>query len=186
MKNFNRSDLMFSLCGLNCALCSMKLDNYCPGCGGGEGNQSCAIAKCSLQRGVEYCYQCESFPCEEYDGIEEYDSFITHRNQLRDMDKMKHIGVEQYHAELREKAQMLKYFLINCNDGRRKSFYCVAVNLLELQECRDVFAQVSAKIAADETLSLKERASFAAGLFQEIADRHKIPLKLNRKPSKKK
>ena len=30
---------LFSLGGLNCGLCPMFLNKYCPGCGGGEGNQ---------------------------------------------------------------------------------------------------------------------------------------------------
>jgi hypothetical protein len=52
MKNFQRSNNLFSLCGLNCGLCPMHLDHYCPGCGGGPGNQPCAIARCSQQRGA--------------------------------------------------------------------------------------------------------------------------------------
>ncbi len=57
MKDFHRNNLLFSLCGLNCRLCPMKLDKFCPGCGGGEGNLSCKIARCSLQNGgVEYCF----------------------------------------------------------------------------------------------------------------------------------
>ena len=51
MKGFVRENQLLSLCGLNCGLCPMKLDGYCPGCGGGDGNQSCAIARCSIKRG---------------------------------------------------------------------------------------------------------------------------------------
>ena len=40
MKDFIRDDDLFSLCGLNCGLCTMHIDGYCPGCGGGEGNQT--------------------------------------------------------------------------------------------------------------------------------------------------
>ena len=95
MKDFNRTNLLFSLCGLNCALCTMRLDGYCPGCGGGAGNQSCAIAKCSLQHGkVEYCFLCSEYPCGKYKGIEEYDSFITHQRQLKDMKKAQEMGIE--------------------------------------------------------------------------------------------
>ena len=36
MKGFTRDETRFSLCGLNCALCSMHLGGYCPGCGGGQ------------------------------------------------------------------------------------------------------------------------------------------------------
>lgn len=37
MKNFNRENPLFSLCGLNCGLCTMYLDHYCPGCGAVKG-----------------------------------------------------------------------------------------------------------------------------------------------------
>ncbi len=37
MKGFSREETRFSLCGLNCLLCSMHLGGYCPGCGGGAG-----------------------------------------------------------------------------------------------------------------------------------------------------
>lgn len=80
MKGFERTALLFSLCGLNCGLCPMHLGGYCPGCGGGEGNQSCKIARCSLDHGEpEYCSQCRDFPCEKYENIDLFDSFITHR-----------------------------------------------------------------------------------------------------------
>lgn len=63
MKNFIREDQLFSLCSLNCGLCPMQLGRYCPGCGGGVGNQPCKIAKCSLEHGkIAYCNECESFP----------------------------------------------------------------------------------------------------------------------------
>ncbi len=88
MKNFTKSDLSLSLCGLNCMLCSMHISGYCPGCGGGEGNQSCKIARCSMEHGrPEYCNECKEYPCETYEGIDAFDSFITHYNQKKDLEK---------------------------------------------------------------------------------------------------
>lgn len=58
MKNFTRNNQLLSLCGLNCGLCSMHIGNYCPRCGGGDGNQPCRIAVCSLEHKVEYCFEC--------------------------------------------------------------------------------------------------------------------------------
>ena len=81
MKGFERKNQLFSLCGLNCGLCPMLLGNYCGGCG--NGNQSCKIAKCSLAHGeIEYCYECKQYPCEKYQHIDKYDSFITHLSYL--------------------------------------------------------------------------------------------------------
>ena len=54
MKGFKRENRLLSLCGLNCGLCTMYLGKYCPGCGGGEGNQPCAMARCSLQHPGRY------------------------------------------------------------------------------------------------------------------------------------
>ena len=92
MKGFERENKLFSLCGLNCGLCPMFIGKYCGGCG--HGNQSCVIAKCSLKHGeIEYCFECENYPCEKYQCIDEYDSFITHKRQKTDLDKAQRIGV---------------------------------------------------------------------------------------------
>ncbi|MFA9378361.1 MAG: DUF3795 domain-containing protein [Lachnotalea sp.] len=184
MKNFQRKDLSFSLCGLNCELCTMKLDSYCPGCGGGAGNQGCSIAKCSLQHdGVRYCYQCSRFPCEKYDGIDEFDSFITHRNQLQDMVKVEKMGIEQYHLEIIQKAEMLKYLLNDYNDGRRKSFFGIAVNILDLQDVKNIIEEINAQ-TSDDNLTIKEKASIAVTVFQVVAQEKNIILKLNKKQTK--
>lgn len=179
MKGFERKNQLFSLCGLNCGLCPMLLGNYCGGCG--NGNQSCKIAKCSLEHGkIEYCYACSQYPCEKYQHTDEYDSFITHRRQIADLEKARAIGIEHYNAEQQKKAQILSYLLSNYNDGRRKNFFCVAVNLLELSEIREAIDQIQSN---DELPSLpfKSQCLYVAEVFQKIADRRNIKLKLIKK-----
>lgn len=122
MKGFTRENQMFSLCGLNCGLCPMFIGKYCGGCG--NGNQSCKIARCSLEHGrPEYCYECEGYPCEKYEHVDGFDSFITHRRQKGDLEKAQRIGIAAYNAEQSEKAQILQNLLDNFNDGRRKNFF---------------------------------------------------------------
>ncbi|WP_305131294.1 DUF3795 domain-containing protein [uncultured Oscillibacter sp.] len=134
MKGFNRPNQLFSLCGLNCGLCPMFLNKNCPGCGGGEGNQSCKIARCSLEHdGVEYCFQCSEYPCEKYEHIDDFDSFITHQSRKADLEKARCFGIEAYNVEQVEKAKILDFLLSNYNDGRKKTLFCVAVNLLDLR-----------------------------------------------------
>ena len=179
MKGFKRNDTLFSLCGLNCGLCVMQLDGYCPGCGGGEGNQPCAIARCILQRGgLDYCFLCNEYPCEKYEGIEKYDSFITHRHQLQDAEKVKQTGMDSYRSELKEKMRILRILLAEYNDGRRKSFFCLAVNLLNLADIQKVMMQLESE---SDALSAKEKAVLAAELFQKVAVERSIVLKLNKK-----
>lgn len=181
MRGFKREDQLFSLCGLNCGLCPMKLSGHCPGCGGGEGNQSCKLARCSLEHGsVAYCFQCGEFPCEKYKGIDEFDSFITHRNQKTDIEKARRMGLERYRAEQEERAAILRFLLEACNDGRRKNLLCLAANLLELLDLRAIRGQAEAM--AD--LSLEERGRKASSLLRSAAERQGISLKLRKKPKK--
>ena len=59
MKGFERNNQLLSLCGLNCGLCSMFIGKNCPGCGAGDGNQGCRIARCSIERGnTDYSFYC--------------------------------------------------------------------------------------------------------------------------------
>lgn len=179
MKDFKRENTAFSLCGLNCSLCPMNLNQYCPGCGGGAGNQFCAIARCSLQHGqVEYCFQCENYPCEKYDGIDRFDSFITHQRQKLDMQKCAERGAGAYTAEQRQKRAVLDRLLAGYNDGRKKTLFCVAVNLLELADLEAVLRELDANAAA---LAPKERAAYAARLLEGVAVRTGVVLKLRKK-----
>lgn len=177
MKGFTRSSQLLSLCGLNCALCPMLLGGHCGGCG--NWNQSCGIARCSLEHGgVEYCFECGEYPCEKYRDIDRYDSFITHRRQKADMERARDAGIDLYNAEQLEKARMLRLLLDNYNDGRRKSFYCLAVNLLELPELREALERIGSAAGLPE----KERCALAAVTLREIAARRGVELKLRRRP----
>jgi len=180
MKNFDRQNQLFSLCGLNCGLCTMHLGNHCPGCGG-KGNQSCKIARCSLEHGkIEYCYECRSYPCDNYKHIDDFDSFITHKQQKSDLEKAKQIGIDNYNAEQKEKIEILHILLSKYNDGRKKTFYCVAVNLLSLSEIKDILGQVMNNKDLD-SLPIKEKTAYVARLFQHIAKERNIEIKLNKK-----
>ena len=184
MKGFNRQNQLFSLCGLNCGICPMFLNKNCPGCGGGEGNQSCRIARCSMEHGgIEYCCQCNEYPCGKYEHIDDFDSFITHRNQRADLEKVRQSGIEAYNAEQIEKKKILDILLSGYNDGRKKTFFCVAVNLLELQELKEVLKEIESR-SDMETLTFKEKSTFVTGLLQKIASRRKVELKLRRKKDK--
>lgn len=96
------------------------------------------------------------------------------------MERAQSIGIEQYNLEQQEKVRILSYLLSNYNDGRRKNFFCVAVNLLELSEIQEAIKQIDSN---DELSSLpfKEQCLYVAEVFQKIADRRNIKLKLIKK-----
>lgn len=154
----------------------MQIGGHCGGCG--NGSQSCPIARCSMEHGApEHCFQCPDFPCERYDGIDERDSFITHRNQLRDIEKAKEIGGAAYGEEQRRKRALLDRLLAEYNDGRRKTLYCVAVNLLEVEDIEEALRTCDASLGGT---SVKERAAGMAVELKRIAARREVELRLCR------
>jgi hypothetical protein len=158
----------------------MNIGGYCPGCGGGDGHQPCAVVRCAIaHESPEYCYLCGEYPCEKYTDAVTFDSFVTHKNMLADSEKVKLVGIEAYNAEQREKIAILRKLLDNYNDGRRKTLYCTAVNLLDLEKVRAVMTELEAS-ELPET-SMKEKAALAVKLFQVQADRNGISLKLRKK-----
>ena len=160
----------------------MRLGGYCPGCGGGPGNQPCAIARCSLQRdNVEYCFLCSDFPCQKYDGAEETDSFITLQRQLSDIERAREIGINAYNKEQTRKSEILHTLLAEYNDGRKKTFFYLAVNLLPLPQIEEVMDQVANNPSLC-VLTLKDKAAYVVALFEDIASRSGLILKLRKKP----
>ncbi|MCL2109160.1 MAG: DUF3795 domain-containing protein [Oscillospiraceae bacterium] len=162
----------FAVCGLNCGLCPRHYtvgNSRCPGCAG-EGfldvHPTCGILSCCQRKGLEYCFQCDEFPCKKYDKLDKSDSFITYKNRFHDMEKAK-LDIETYKAELNEKIEILQELLENYDDGRRKSFFCTAVNLLELEDVKSVMERVS------DTKS-------AVAAFNEMVELRGISLKLRK------
>lgn len=111
--------------------------------------------------------------------MDDFDSFITHKNQKSDLKKAQAIGIEKYNLEQNEKIKILKALLDNYNDGRRKTFFCLAVNLLELNDFRTALNKIEENDLGG--LSIKEKTTYVVKLFQEIADKKNIELKLRRK-----
>ena len=185
MEYHQREYPLFSACGLNCGLCSryqMDGASKCPGCCGKDfltKHPVCGLLSCTQRKGIEYCYECNEFPCKKYDGADQSDSFITHLHQISDLNKAKSLGIDAYKEELNEKVEILEHLLANYNDGRRKSLFCIATNLLEIEDLRNIVRQIKAEAQAD--MPPKEKAAIAVRLLQEIAGQRNISLKLRKK-----
>ena len=178
MKPFERKNQLLSLCGLNCGLCPMRLGGHRGGCG--NGNRACAVARCSLEqeRPIEYCYECRRYPCERYRHIDEFDSFITHRRQKADAEKAQRLGIEAYNREQTEKLGMLTKLLAEYNGGREKTLFCTAVNLLPLDDLREILQTLAESTAL---AALPEKSAHAAALLRQAAAARDIELRLRRK-----
>ena len=176
---FNRADGLFSLCGLNCGLCPMQIRGECSGCfNGSTCYQTCPIAPCSVRHGnVDYCFQCNEYPCKRYDGIDKYDSLISHRNQKKDLAKAKAIGIEAYLAEQRTKRSILDRLLKEYDDGDSDVFFCLTVNMLGVDDLDAVLDRAD-KEAVHK--GIRDKNAYIKKLLYDCAEKRNIPLELRR------
>lgn len=186
MQEYKREYHLFSLCGLNCGLCPMfhtDAKSKCPGCGGTDfsyKHPTCAIVTCSKKHGnVEYCFECNCYPCERYTKQNNKDSFITYKNVKSDIEKARKNGIEKYKAELNEKVEILNFLMSNYNDGRRKNFYCLAVNLLKLKDLRSILKNFNKRIVQKD-INSKEKIELLVTLFKDKAKVNNIEFKLRK------
>ncbi len=59
---------LFTFCGLYCSDCP-ELANGCPGCQQAAPAYECAVRPCALEKAVEDCSFCSSFPCDKLNAI---------------------------------------------------------------------------------------------------------------------
>ncbi len=155
----------------------MQIRGDCSGCfNGSTCCQTCPIAPCSVRHGnVQYCFQCPEYPCRRYDGIDAHDSLISHRNQKKDMLKAKEMGIEAYLKEQRAKKEILNRLLDHYDDGSKDVFFCLAVNMLDVDDLTEVLS-----IADRNTVgqTRREKGTFAEKQLRACAGQRGIPLLL--------
>lgn len=158
----------------------MQLGGYCPGCGGGPGNQSCHIASCSLDHdAIQYCFECAGYPCAIYQDIDVYDSFISHQLQTQRLNRTRDEGVAAITDELLERRELLDELLAHYNDGHHKTYYCIATSLLPLDELHTIMTQLN-EVPVFQAGTVKEQAAMINREFNTLANQHGIVLKLRK------
>lgn len=176
----------FSACGLNCGLCPRHHTggtSRCPGCAGAGFSQkhpACGVLSCCQRRGLDYCFECDLFPCKRFDGADRYDSFISHQNQLADLERARAMGMEACAAELDEKVALLEALLAGYDSGRQKSLFCTAANLLPLADLARALGRIEAEVLPGAPP--RERSAAAVGVLEGIAGERGLSLRLRKKP----
>jgi len=152
MKEYSRQYPQYALCGLNCGLCPRYHTagpSRCPGCGGPDFNlkhPACGVISCSLRHGqVEFCMECPEYPCARFAKVSEGDSFISYQHVLSDFAAAQSDGIETYIKQLDRKIEILNDLIDHWDDGRKKSFYCNAVNLLPLSDLENLMQEITKK-----------------------------------------
>jgi hypothetical protein len=177
-------------CGIDCGLCPRYHTtggSRCPGCAGPdffEKHPSCGqITCCVTRRKLEVCSQCDEFPCSKFESWAEGDSFVTHRKALLNLNSVRAEGLEEFAEQQRKRMGLLETMLENFDDGRAKSFYCLAAALLPVAALEESLHRAQEQVKKDNAKSgdIKTRAGILRGILDDCAAQTGIELKLRHK-----
>jgi hypothetical protein len=136
MKTESSDKWVISICGLNCAKCDIHAAGHgnekkrneiiewfkkernrtlepeqvrCEGCRGplnAHWSDDCKMMLCAKRKEMQYCFQCEDFPCAIVDGFA-LDGAPHHRRTVENAKRMREIGLDAWIAEQKRKGQCL-------------------------------------------------------------------------------
>ena len=181
-------------CGLDCGLCPRYYtvgSSKCPGCCGPDffnKHPSCSYITCCVKKkNLEVCAQCDEFPCSKFEswlvGGGEYDSFLTHKKAHPNLIFMGEHGLEKFIEQQRKRIRLLERMLTNFDDGRSKSFYCIAATLLPITDLETSLNEAEQKIKADKIRldDFKTKSKILKEILNNFAVKEGIELKLRKK-----
>jgi len=63
-------------------------------------NEYCKMAKCAVEKGIDFCGECTEYPCAE---LKDFQCQMPHRIELwKNHDRIKEVGYEKWYAEMIE------------------------------------------------------------------------------------
>ena len=138
---------MIGVCGLSCRLCPMHhtdAESRCAGCKSKVRMAvGCPFITCAVKKkGIEFCWECEEGDtCKRWKQHRElgkqYDSFKSYQTLEDDILFIQKNGVHDFDKAQKTRERLLKSALRDFNEGRSKSYYCIAAAVLKIEELED-------------------------------------------------
>ena len=181
-------------CGLDCGLCPRYYSSgpsRCPGCAGLDffnKHPSCGYITCCVKkRGLEVCARCDEFPCSKFaswlDKLTIEDSFLTHQKIKPNLYFIRERGLDKFLKQQKKRIKLLEKMLKDFDDGRSKSFYCIATTLLPVVELENLLCEAERKVKLEKVKAddIKTKAKILRGFLEGFAAKGGVELKLRHK-----
>jgi len=175
------------ICGLSCRLCphyNMKTESRCPGCKSDSRIKvGCPFITCAIKRKrIEFCWDCaESEICEKWKNHRKagknVDSFKCYQKLEDDIAYINKKGVNKFEKIQKKRESLLKELLTEFNEGRSKSYYCIAATVLEIEDLELVLAEAKQKSIG---LDVKGKSRYLHFILDDIARQKNYFLKLRK------
>jgi len=179
--------LEVGICGLSCRLCPMfhsSSESKCRGCKSDTRiTVGCPFITCAVKKkGIDFCWQCkENVTCEKWKRHREAsihgDSFVCYQKLEDNIQYILENSVEVFEEEQIIRENMLKEMLKEFNEGRSKTFYCIASTVLEPEELRNALHQAQKQSVG---LDLRDKSKILHQILNTIAENKNYCLKLRK------
>jgi hypothetical protein len=143
----------------------------------------CPFITCALKKkGIEFCWDCkEHETCEKWarhrKASEKADSFKCYQNLGDDIAFIMRNGIGEFEKTQKIRQNLLHAMLREFNEGRSKSYYCIAATVMEIGELEAALARARKNSVG---LDSKERSRVLHTLLDEIAGQRNYYLKLRK------
>lgn len=151
------------ICGLSCRLCPRyhtEGESRCFGCKTESRMAAgCPFITCAIKKKhVEFCGDCEdSLSCDKWKKHREagksHDSFKCYQKLEDDIACIQEHGILQFVESQKVREELLKVMLQEFNEGRSKSYYCIAATVLTPDELRDALEEARSKAGGADVKS---------------------------------
>lgn len=178
---------MIGICGLSCRLCPRFHTAGASRCGGCRSENrmaaGCPFITCAVKRrGIEFCWDCgDAGSCERWakhrNAGRERDSFTCYASLDANISKVAHDGFESFLEEQILRGSLLDEMLDRFDEGRSKSYYCIAATVLDPSELRAAIDEASVACCSCD---VRERAKVLHSLLDEVAAKHDLKLALRK------
>lgn len=175
------------VCGLSCYLCpnhNTDAKSRCEGCKSeARMGAPCPFHTCALKkRRIEFCWDCEdSDTCERWRAHREAgkraDSFKCYQKLENDIQFIRDHGVDAFVEAQEARKALLGEMLSGYNDGRSKSYYCIAATVLEMDELRAAIGRAEFE---SDGLDAKGKARALHAALDDIAETRGYCLRLRK------
>ena len=97
-------------CGIYCKHCPGVKAYNCKGCRDQKGQiknfPTCKTYQCVQERGFNFCYECEDFPCEKLQPILNFEIFAPHNSKVYNLLMIQKLGIAKWNEICEEKSNL--------------------------------------------------------------------------------
>ncbi len=142
---------------------------------------TCAVKK----RGIEFCWQCtEKGTCEKWHKHRAFganqDTFKCYQKLEDNIGCIQRNGVDAFEEVQNVRERLLGKMLQEFNEGRSKSYYCIAATVLGVEELETALVQARRDSAG---LEIRDKSRILHSILDKIAEGERYYLKLRKSGS---